>query len=234
MVSCSELPSRRCPASAGYRRVRWTSDLDSQPSAAGIRRNLSGCYDSRPSALVAQRIEHRPPEPCAGVRVAPRAPPTVTKGGQPQPAVCPGHSAFRSVCRCVPLSGSRPRAVRHRARDRLAGAIRGARRSVWYEPATSGSHIVAAPSRHSPRGPHALVHYQPDLRDNVRSAPPGTPRRPSDPTAPRSATVQRNRCESVMAASDAAGEGRRVLAINTGSSACPRGCSAPATSPRTG
>ena len=32
-------------------------------------------------ALVAQRIEHRPPEPCAGVRVAPRAP---TKCGADQ------------------------------------------------------------------------------------------------------------------------------------------------------
>ncbi len=34
----------------------------------------AGSIDLRPHALVAQRIEHRPPEPCAQVRVLPRAP----------------------------------------------------------------------------------------------------------------------------------------------------------------
>src|SRR5205807_2319544 len=46
------------------------------PPHDGNREGRKGIGDSigSPSALVAQRIEHRPPEPGAGVRVAPRAP----------------------------------------------------------------------------------------------------------------------------------------------------------------
>ena len=42
--------------------------------ANGPGRRFSTKYSATP-ALVAQRIEHRPPEPCAQVRVLPRAPP---------------------------------------------------------------------------------------------------------------------------------------------------------------
>ena len=46
----------------------------------GERPSCPGCRSSRPPALVAQRIEHRPPEPCAQVRVLPRAPSKTDRG----------------------------------------------------------------------------------------------------------------------------------------------------------
>src|SRR5262249_36218773 len=59
-----------------------------------------GILQPPPSALVAQRIEHRPPEPCAQVRVLPRARnPMLRASAPPTSPVCAGSS---------PAEGAKP------------------------------------------------------------------------------------------------------------------------------
>ena len=64
------------PAGAPFEpAVRSEADRTTVGEPVGrATRTPSGPSPARPPALVAQRIEHRPPEPCAQVRVLPRAP----------------------------------------------------------------------------------------------------------------------------------------------------------------
>ncbi len=65
---------RRLTTRAAAQRTGSFDADHASPKPSARARRTRGWYPD-PSALVAQRIEHRPPEPCAGVRVAPRAPP---------------------------------------------------------------------------------------------------------------------------------------------------------------
>src|SRR5687767_11820785 len=79
-TTSSIVPSRShpawLPATSVTTGVRIPRRTVGEPTGAVVRplgppKGLR--YARRPTALVAQRIEHRPPEPCAQVRVLPRA-----------------------------------------------------------------------------------------------------------------------------------------------------------------